>query len=121
MFTPTLRRAASAFALTAALVLSARAADVAVNPATNPAPGKLKVEPRLAAAEIAPASDEGELALKRMRWPDGLTATLWASEPMLANPVAFNFDERGRIFVAETYRYRTSTLDIRDYMWTLED
>ena len=39
---------------------------------------------------------------------------------MLANPVAFNFDEKGRIFVAETYRYRSSVLDIRDYMWTLE-
>ncbi|MEO5960593.1 MAG: HEAT repeat domain-containing protein, partial [Opitutaceae bacterium] len=40
---------------------------------------------------------------------------------MLANPVAFNFDERGRAFVSETHRYRTSVLDIRDYMWTLED
>jgi quinoprotein glucose dehydrogenase len=39
---------------------------------------------------------------------------------MLANPVAFNFDEKGRAFVAETYRYRSSVLDIRDYMWTLE-
>jgi quinoprotein glucose dehydrogenase len=39
---------------------------------------------------------------------------------MLANPVAFNFDEKGRLFVAETYRYRSSVLDIRDYMWTLE-
>jgi quinoprotein glucose dehydrogenase len=83
--------------------------------------GKLKSEPRVAAAEIAPASSEGELALKRMQLPAGLTASLWAAEPMLANPVAFNFDERGRIFVAETHRYRTSVLDIRDYMWTLED
>ncbi|HTO05013.1 MAG TPA: HEAT repeat domain-containing protein, partial [Opitutus sp.] len=36
-------------------------------------------------------------------------------------PVAFNFDEKGRIFVAETYRYRSSVLDIRDYLWMLED
>jgi glucose/arabinose dehydrogenase len=40
---------------------------------------------------------------------------------MLANPVAFDIDAQGRIYVAETYRYRTSVLDIRDYMWTLED
>ena len=39
---------------------------------------------------------------------------------MLANPVAFDFDEKGRLFVSETYRYRTSVLDIRDYMWMLE-
>ncbi len=75
---------------------------------------------RLAAAEISPASEEGTRALNRMRLAPGLVAKLWAAEPMLANPVAFNFDERGRIFVAETYRYRSSVLDIRDYMWTLE-
>ena len=39
---------------------------------------------------------------------------------MLANPVAFDFDEKGRLFVSETYRYRTSVLDIRDYMGMLE-
>lgn len=87
----------------------------------NSATGKLKPMTRQAAAEIAPASDEGELALKRMKLPDGLVASLWAAEPMLANPVAFNLDERGRVFVAETYRYRSSVLDIRDYMWALED
>ncbi len=83
--------------------------------------GKLRPEPRRAEAEIASASDEGQLALARMKLPAGLTATLWAAEPMLANPVAFNFDERGRMFVTETHRYRSSTLDIREYMWTLED
>ncbi len=39
---------------------------------------------------------------------------------MLANPVAFDFDEKGRLFVSETYRYRSSVLDIRDYMGMLE-
>ena len=51
----------------------------------------------------------------------GLQAKLWAAEPMLANPVAFDFDEKGRLFVSETHRYRTSVLDIRDYMGMLED
>jgi quinoprotein glucose dehydrogenase len=76
---------------------------------------------RVPQPEIAPASDEAAQALNRMKVPDGLAISLWAAEPMLANPVAFNFDEKGRIFVAETYRYRTSVLDIRDYMWVLED
>ncbi|MEN9403503.1 MAG: Quinoprotein glucose dehydrogenase precursor [Verrucomicrobiota bacterium] len=83
--------------------------------------GKLKPATRIAAPEIEPASEEGKLALSRMNLPAGLKASLWAAEPMLANPVAFAFDETGRIFVAETYRYGTSTLDIRAYMWTLED
>ena len=116
---------ATAFALTASLPL--RAAEAAATeedgaPATaKRASGQiLKMGSRVAAAEIAPASNEGEQALKRMKLPPGLVATLWAAEPMLANPVAFNFDEKGRIFVAETYRYRSSVLDIRDYMWTLE-
>jgi quinoprotein glucose dehydrogenase len=34
--------------------------------------------------------------------------------------VAIDFDEKGRLFVSETYRYRTSVLDIRDYMGMLE-
>ncbi|HUR57207.1 MAG TPA: HEAT repeat domain-containing protein [Opitutaceae bacterium] len=76
---------------------------------------------RKATPEIDAGSDDARQALKRMKLPDGLEMKLWAAEPMLANPVAFNFDERGRIFVAETYRYRTSVLDIRDYMWILED
>ena len=76
---------------------------------------------RTAEPEIAPASEEAAQAIKRMKVPEGLEIKLWAAEPMLANPVAFNFDEKGRIFVAETYRYRSSVLDIRDYMWMLED
>jgi quinoprotein glucose dehydrogenase len=84
--------------------------------------GKIKnAGTRVAAPEIAPASDEARQALARMKLPPDLEIKLWAAEPMLANPVAFNFDERGRIFVAETYRYRSSVLDIRDYMWMLED
>ena len=45
-----------------------------------------------------------------------LSIGLWAAEPMLAIPFAFTFDERGRLFVAETYRYRSSVLDIRDFI-----
>ena len=85
------------------------------------ATGKLKDEIRQEAPEVDGASDEGKQALARMKLPPGLTASLWAAEPMFANPVAFNFDEKGRVFVSETFRYRTSVLDIRDYMWTLED
>jgi quinoprotein glucose dehydrogenase len=88
----------------------------------KPVVGKiLNAGSRSATPEIQPASDEAMQALGRMKLPPGLEVKLWAAEPMLANPVAFNFDERGRIFVAESYRYRSSVLDIRDYMWMLED
>ncbi|MEY4814531.1 MAG: hypothetical protein RLZZ162_1604, partial [Verrucomicrobiota bacterium] len=88
---------ATAFALTASLPL--RAAEAAATEEDGaPATAKrtsgqiLKMGSRVAAAEISPASNEGEQALKRMKLPPGLVATLWAAEPMLANPVAFNFD-----------------------------
>ena len=118
------RIASVAFGLALTLCLPvARAATETVEMDTDAhgAVGKLKDAVRQEAPEIDPASDEGQQALARMKLPDGLKASLWAAEPMLANPVAFNFDEKGRVFVAETFRYRTSVLDIRDYMWTLED
>ena len=64
---------------------------------------------------VDPASDDAVLALKRFSLPKGLKASLWAAEPMLANPVAIDFDEKGRLFVSETYRYKTSVLDIREW------
>jgi len=33
-----------------------------------------------------------------------LKVTVWASEPLMKNPVAFCFDEKGRVYVAETNR-----------------
>ncbi len=82
---------------------------------------QLKKSIREGTPQIAPASDEAQLALKRFQMPTGFSVELFAAEPMLANPVAFCLDELGRVFVSETYRYRSSTLDIRDYMEMLED
>ena len=74
-------------------------------------------------ADTAPA-DSAAAAVKgfrRAKIPAGFKADLWATEPLLANPVAFSFDGKGRMFIAETHRYRTSVLDIRHYMFMLED
>ncbi len=87
----------------------------------EPAPMELEPLPRLPEPDIMPASEEPTLAMQRFKLPPGFEAALWAAEPMLANPVAFNFDDRGRLFLAETYRYGSSTLDIRGYMHMLED
>ncbi len=112
--------------LTACLTLgcsvSSRAVEIDVDETVpSEVHGVSDIGTRVAAPEVLPASNEGLQAIERMKLPTGLKASLWAAEPMLANPVAFNFDEHGRIFVAETYRYRSSVLDIRDYRWMLED
>ncbi len=60
-------------------------------------------------------TDTAEVALKKFSVAPGLRVDLWAAEPLLANPIAFAFDEKGRAFVAETYRRRTSVPDIRKH------
>jgi len=60
-------------------------------------------------APIAEASPEGENAIARIKVPEGFSLSLFAAEPRLANPVAFCFDERGRVFVCETFRQRPNT------------
>ena len=53
---------------------------------------------------------------------EGLKIELWAAEPMLANPVCMRVDNRDRIYVIETFRHTSNTLDIRGHMdWLTED
>jgi len=73
------------------------------------------------APKIAPASDEGELAIKKFQVASGLKVDLWAAEPMFANPVAFNFDEKGRAYVCETFRLHAGVDDIRGLMSWLDE
>jgi quinoprotein glucose dehydrogenase len=70
---------------------------------------------------IAAASKAAQEAIKRFRLPEGLAATLFAAEPMLANPVCFCVDEKNRIFVAETFRLHDGVTDIRGHMDWLDD
>ncbi|HWL15791.1 MAG TPA: PQQ-dependent sugar dehydrogenase, partial [Opitutus sp.] len=122
MQSPVLPRvAALAAGLLVLFSAGVRAVEVEADASASVPRGLKDPGTRLAEAEIAPASNEAEQALKRMQLPAGLQASLWAAEPMLANPVAFNIDEQGRIFVAETYRYGSSVLDIRNYLWMLEE
>ena len=45
-------------------------------------------------------------ALKNIELPEGFNVTLFAGEPDVAQPIAFCFDDRGRLWVAECYSYR---------------
>jgi quinoprotein glucose dehydrogenase len=65
---------------------------------------------------VAGPSDDGLRTLKRLSLPAGLKADLYAAEPMLANPVAFCFDEKGRLYVAETFRLNDGVTDNRGHM-----
>jgi putative membrane-bound dehydrogenase-like protein len=40
-----------------------------------------------------------------MKLPEGFKATLFAGEPDVVQPIAFAFDDRGRLWVAECYSY----------------
>ena len=71
---------------------------------------------------VAEKSQEGELAIHRFLLPGGMKAQLFAAEPMIANPVAFCFDDQGRIYVAETFRQSKGVEDNRSHMnWLLDD
>ncbi|HYE32264.1 MAG TPA: PVC-type heme-binding CxxCH protein [Methylomirabilota bacterium] len=94
-------------ALAAALSASVYAAELGGPAASKPA--------------TTNAWAEAETAIKRFRIPQGFKMEVFAVEPQLANPVALSVDERGRVFVAETHRYRTSVLDIRHYMSWYDD
>ncbi len=61
-------------------------------------------------------------AIKKMTVPEGFRVELVAAEPDLMNPVAMAFDERGRIWVTESFEYpRHEPGPGRDRIKILED
>ncbi|MDA8743438.1 hypothetical protein N9N28_02285 [Rubripirellula amarantea] len=48
-----------------------------------------------------------EQAVDKMSIPDGFKVSVFAAEPDIAEPIAFCFDERGRVWVAENFNYQT--------------
>jgi putative membrane-bound dehydrogenase-like protein len=50
----------------------------------------------------------GQESARKLKAGPGLEATLWASEPMLANPTNIDIDSRGRVWVTEGLNYRLS-------------
>ncbi len=60
-------------------------------------------------------SDEAVEAASRFSVATGFDLEIYASEPLLANPVSLTFDEKGRCYVVESHRRRTSVYDIRRF------
>lgn len=71
--------------------------------------------------KLAPASAEAANAIQRFRLPTGTKMDVWAAEPLLANPVAFYLDEKGRCYVAETFRLHAGVTDNRSHNYWLND
>jgi len=59
----------------------------------------------------APARTPGEKTIAQMYLPPGFRAEVIAEEPEVQQPVAFAFDERGRLWVVEAYSYPTKRPD----------
>jgi putative membrane-bound dehydrogenase-like protein len=81
--------------------------------AESPLPdvGRLKTSPVLQHLKPnpmpSPPRTPAEQTLAQMYLPEGFRAELVAAEPDLRQPIAFAFDERGRIWVAEALSYPT--------------
>ncbi len=93
--------------IAALLPLALMATTIAVPPGTENAP---KVP-----------NGDAEQAASRVQVADGLKATVWASEPLMMNPVSFAFDEQGAAYVVETDRFKTGVPDTRDHMYWLDE
>ncbi|HSI37073.1 MAG TPA: PVC-type heme-binding CxxCH protein, partial [Tepidisphaeraceae bacterium] len=69
----------------------------------------------------APAFKEAEEAAKGFRVPKNLKLSLFAAEPQLVSPVAISVDEKGRVYVVETFRaWGNGGIDMRKFMWWLD-
>ena len=54
--------------------------------------------PKPQSVKIQAASDEGMRAMQGFKLAEGLSVNLIAAEPLLANPVAFDIDEKGNFY-----------------------
>ena len=57
--------------------------------------------------------EEGLNRMAGLKLAEGYSLKLWAANPNLKNPVAICFDEKNRMYVAESYRKGQGTLDNR--------
>lgn len=81
---------------------------------------------RLSAAvmsqEVLPdGTKAAELAIAGFRIPSGMKMEVFAAEPQVASPVAICIDEKGRVYVAEEYRFNRGTPENRTQDFFLED
>ena len=87
-------------------------------------PGGADPEPEAAVAfepDVKGPSSEAGRNLRHFRTADHLVIDLVAAEPFLANPVSFDIDVQGDIYVTETFRLHQGVTDMRRNMSWLEE
>ncbi|WP_197439703.1 PVC-type heme-binding CxxCH protein [Calycomorphotria hydatis] len=66
-----------------------------------------------------------EEAAVTMKLPEGFRVSVFAEEPAVQNPIAMNWDEQGRLWIAENYTYASHKqrfdLSLRDRVLIFED
>jgi putative membrane-bound dehydrogenase-like protein len=77
----------------------------------------------LAVTSESPAGHDASDAVKSLDVADGLSATLFAAEPMLLSPADIDVDHLGRVWVCEVvnYRHRNGSRPEGDRILILED
>ncbi len=83
----------------------------------QPEPVILSVTEEVAEQDALAIRDEISVTI-----PDDLEVSLWASEKLLADPIALDMDNYGRALITVTNRSRNSEFDIRDVdsSWLIE-
>lgn len=76
---------------------------------------------RPAEPQVAPASGEAEAALGSIVAAPGLKLSLFAAEPLVANPVALHVNARGEVYVAESFRLHAGVTDMREHLARLDE
>lgn len=71
--------------------------------------------------QIKGPTSEGREAMAGFVLPEGFSASLFASEPLLANPVCFAIGPDMAFYVAETFRLHAGVTDMRSRMSWLDD
>ena len=75
----------------------------------------------LIGASDAPAPIPVDQAAGRMTVPDGFNVTLFAGEPNVVQPIAMAIDDRGRLWIVESFAYPDWNAPPRDRILILED
>jgi len=65
---------------------------------------------------IRDASNEAVEAIARIKAAPGVEVTLYAAEPMVANPVALYIADDEGVYVVETFRSESGVTDMREHM-----
>src|SRR2546423_6597681 len=125
-FRNTCRRVAAFSILVIVAVVAALAgpACFAQHDPGKPIEQAVRVDPAPVYDPAAPVNwEEAQQAVAHFKVPGELKVGVWAAEPQVINPVAISVDRHGRVWVAETNRYRGGgVLDIRNfYRWVEED